>query len=174
MDIALDRIDLNILKELQEDASLTNLELAGRVNLSPSPCLVRVKTLERLGVINRRVAVLDATLLGLVVMAFVEITLERQGVHAREGFADTVKSITEVMDCYMMTGHTDYLLRVVARDLSELEYIITNKLTSLPGVANIRSNIVLKRLTNKTTLPIDTSRPINIQSTARASSRLSQ
>jgi len=166
-DLTLDRIDLNILNELQEDASLTNLELAARVKLSASPCLVRVKNLERQGVISRRVAVLDASLLGLVVTAIVEISLERQGMHARERFADTIRGLTEVMDCYMMTGPIDYLLRVVARDLVELEYIITNKLTSLPGVASIRSNVVLKRLANKTALPIDTSRPMQIQGLPR-------
>jgi Lrp/AsnC family transcriptional regulator, leucine-responsive regulatory protein len=169
MNVALDRIDLNILSELQEDSSLTNLELASRVNLSPSPCLVRVRNLERIGVISRRVAVLDAALLGLVVMAIVEISLERQGMHARESFADMVRGITEVMDCFMMTGQTDYLLRVVARDLAELEHIITYKLTSIPGVASVRSNVVLKRLANKTTLPIDTSRPIQIQGMPLAS-----
>ncbi|CAG9263849.1 Bkd operon transcriptional regulator [Paraburkholderia unamae] len=169
MSVALDRIDLSILSELQEDSSLTNLELAARVNLSPSPCLVRVRNLERLGVISRRVAVLDASLLGLGVMAIVEIGLERQGMHARESFADTVRGITEVMDCFMMTGQTDYLLRVVARDLVELEHIITHKLTSLPGVASVRSNVVLKRLANKTTLPIDTTRPIQIHGLAQVS-----
>ncbi|WP_396333276.1 Lrp/AsnC family transcriptional regulator [Burkholderia anthina] len=169
MNVALDRIDLSILSELQEDSSLTNLELAARVNLSPSPCLVRVRNLERLGVISRRVAVLNASLLGLGVMAIVEISLERQGTHARESFADTVRGIIEVMDCFMMTGQTDYLLRVVARDLVELEHIITHKLTSLPGVASVRSNVVLKRLANKTTLPIDKTRPIQIHGLAQAS-----
>jgi DNA-binding Lrp family transcriptional regulator len=113
--------------------------------------------------------VLDASLLGLAVTAIVEITLERQGTLARESFADTVSDIAEVMDCYLMTGRTDYLLRVVARDLSELEFIITHKLTSLPGVANVRSNVVLKQLASKTTLPIDRSRPIQVQGIARAS-----
>jgi len=94
--------------------------------------------------------------------------LERQGTLVRESFADTVSDITEVMDCYLMTGRTDYLLRVVARDLGELEFIITNKLTSLPGVASVRSNVVLKQLANKTTLPIDTSRPIQVQGIPRA------
>jgi Lrp/AsnC family transcriptional regulator, leucine-responsive regulatory protein len=169
IDVTLDRIDLNILSQLQEDASLTNLELAARVNLSPSPCLVRVRNLERLGIISRRVALLDASLLGLAVTAIVEITLERQGTLARESFAGTVSGIPEVMDCYLMTGRTDYLLRVVARDLGELEFIITNKLTSLPGVANVRSNVVLKQLANKTTLPLDTSRPIQFQGIPRAS-----
>ena len=168
MNVALDRIDLSILSELQEDSSLTNLELAARVNLSPSPCLVRVRNLERLGVISRRVAVLNASLLGLGIMAIVEISLERQGMQARESFADTVRGITEVMDCFMMTGQTDYLLRVVARDLVELEHIITHKLTSLPGVASVRSNVVLKRLANKTTLPIDKTRPIQINGLAKA------
>jgi Lrp/AsnC family transcriptional regulator, leucine-responsive regulatory protein len=169
IDLTLDRIDLNILSELQEDAGLTNLELAARVNLSASPCLVRVRNLERLGVISRRVAVLDASLLGLAVTAIVEISLERQGTLARESFADTVTGIPEVMDCYMMTGKTEYLLRVVARNLTELERIITTKLTSLPGVASVRSNVVLKRVANKTTLPIDTSRPIQIQGMPRGS-----
>lgn len=169
IDFTLDRIDLNILSELQEDASLTNLELAARVNLSPSPCLVRVKNLERLGVISRRVAVLDASLLGLDVTAMVEITLERQGTLVRESFADIVSGLSEVMDCYLMTGRTDYILRVVAKDLSALECIVTNKLTSIPGVASVRSNVVLKQLANKTTLPIDTTRPIQVQGIPRAS-----
>src|ERR1700744_1911378 len=101
---SLDRIDIKILNELQQNASLTNVELASRVNLSPSPCLARVRNLEKLGVIDRRIAVLDASVLGLGVTAFIQVKLEKQVQHTLDNFTRAIERISQVMECYLMTG----------------------------------------------------------------------
>lgn len=159
----LDRIDIKILNELQQNASLTNVELASRVNLSPSPCLARVRTLEKLGVIDRRIAVLDPAVLGIGVVAFIQIKLEKQIQHSLENFTRSIERLSEVMECYLMTGDSDYMLRVMVSDVEALEDLIVNKLSRIPGVASIRSNLALKRISHKTVLPIDTNRPVQIK-----------
>jgi Lrp/AsnC family leucine-responsive transcriptional regulator len=167
---SLDRIDIKILYELQQNASLTNVELASRVNLSPSPCLARVRNLEKLGVIDRRIAVLDASVLGLGVTAFIHVKLEKQAQHSLDNFTRAIERIGQVMECFLMTGDSDYLLRVMASDIEDLENLIVNKLSRIPGIASIRSNLALKKIVNKTVLPIDTTGPVQIrpcQSTLR-------
>jgi len=161
--MALDKIDINILNELQQNASLTNVELAARVNLSPSPTLARVKNLERLGVIDRRIAVLNPLVLGLGITAFIHVKLERQVQMSLDSFTTTVQRLNEVMECYLMIGDNDYLLRVVVKDMEDLESLIVNKLSRIAGVASIRSNLVLKKISHKTVLPIDTSGPVQIK-----------
>ncbi len=171
---SLDRIDIKILNELQQNASLTNVELASRVNLSPSPCLARVRTLEKLGVIDRRIAVLDASVLGLGVTAFIQIKLEKQVQHSLENFTRAIDRIEQVMECYLMTGDSDYLLRVMVSDIEDLENLIVNKLSRIPCVSSIRSNLALKKIVNKTVLPIGSTGPVQIkpcQSTLRHSER---
>jgi Lrp/AsnC family transcriptional regulator, leucine-responsive regulatory protein len=160
---SLDRIDVKILNELQQNASLTNVELASRVNLSPSPCLARVRNLEKLGVIDRRIAVLDASVLGLGVTAFIQVKLEKQAQHSLDNFTRAIERIGQVMECYLMTGDSDYLLRVMASDIEDLENLIVNKLSRIPGIASIRSNLALKKIVNKTVLPIDTTGPVQIR-----------
>lgn len=161
---ALDRIDIKILNELQQNANLTNVELASRVNLSPSPCLARVKTLEKLGVIDRRIAVLDPAILGIGVTAFIQVKLEKQIQLSLENFTRAIDRLSQVMECYLMTGDSDYLLRVMVSDIDDLEDLIVNKISRIPGVSSIRSNLVLKRISHKTVLPIDTNRPITVKS----------
>jgi Lrp/AsnC family transcriptional regulator, leucine-responsive regulatory protein len=161
--MAIDRIDVKILNELQENASLTNVELAARVNLSPSPCLTRVRNLEKLGVIDRRIAILDPAVLGLGVIAFIQVKLEKQVQASLDNFTRAIDRIGHVMECYLMTGDSDYLLRVVAADIEDLEDLIVNRLSRIPGVSSIRSNLALKRISHKTVLPIDTTRPVQIK-----------
>jgi DNA-binding Lrp family transcriptional regulator len=171
---ALDRIDIKILNELQQNASLTNVELAARVNLSPSPCLTRVRNLEKLGVIDRRIAVLDASVLGLGLTAFVQVKLEKQVQNSLDTFTRVIDRLGQVMECYLMTGDSDYLLRVMASDIEDLEDLIVNKLSRIPGVSSIKSNLALKKISHKAVLPIDTTRPVQIracQSPARHSGR---
>ncbi len=168
---ALDRIDIKILNELQQNASLTNVELASRVNLSPSPCLARVKTLEKLGVIDRRIAILDPAVLGISVTAFIQVKLERQAQMSLETFTRAIDRLESVMECYLMTGDSDYLLRVMVSDIDDLEDLIVNKISRIPGVSSIRSNLALKRIAHKTVLPIDTSRPVTVKSYGGASRR---
>ena len=127
----LDATDLRILSELQGNAKLTNAELASRVNLSPSPCLTRVRALEQAGVIGRYVTLLDPTAIGLTVSVFIQISLDRQVEPALERFEQAVTQFPEVMECYLMTGDADYLLRVVVADLPELDQFIVQRLSRI-------------------------------------------
>ncbi len=150
----LDAIDLNILKELQADAKLTNAELATRVALSPSPCLTRVRALEDGGVIDRYVTLLDPKAVGLTVSVFIQVSLDRQVEPALERFEHAVSLFDEVMECYLMTGDADYLLRVIVADLPELERFIVTRLSRIEGVSGIRSSIALKSVKYQTAVPL--------------------
>lgn len=151
---ALDDIDRRILARLQNDARLTNVELAEAVGLSPSPCLRRVRDLEGSGVIRRYVALLDPATVGLPVSVFVNVTLERQIEAALERFEAAILKRPEVMECYLMTGDADYLLRVVTADLSAYERFLVEHLTRVPGVASIKSSFALKQVKYRTALPL--------------------
>ncbi len=152
----LDLTDLKILSELQDAAKLTNAELATRVNLSPSPCLARVKALEQARVIDRYVTLLDPASVGLTVIVFIQISLDKQIEPSLERFETAVTQLAEVMECHLMTGDADYLLRVIVADLPQLEQFIVKQLSTILGVANIRSSISLKRVKYKTALPMPT------------------
>lgn len=151
----LDTIDRKILWELQHEAKLTNVELAARVGLSPSPCLARVRALEQEGVISRYVALLAPETLGLGISVFIQITLERQAERALETFEARMATYPEVMECYLMTGDSDYLLRVLVRDIAELQRFIVRDISKIPGIANIRSSFALKQVKYNTALPLD-------------------
>lgn len=151
---ALDALDVRILNELQEDASLSNVELAQRVGLSPSPCLARVRAMERAGIIARRVTLLDPVILGANISVFIHVTLEKQVEAQLELFENAILEFSEVMECYLMTGDSDYLLRVVVPDLLALQHFIVERLSKTSGVANIRSSFALKQVKYKTALPI--------------------
>lgn len=154
MSNTLDVMDIKILNELQKDAKITNVDLAERVNLSPSPCLARVRRLRESGVISRYVALVDALKVGLSLNVFIQITLEKQVERVLEEFERLTELCPEVMECYLMTGDSDYMLRVVVRDIDELQSFIVNRLSKIPGVANIRSGIALKQVKYKTVLPL--------------------
>jgi Lrp/AsnC family transcriptional regulator, leucine-responsive regulatory protein len=146
----LDTIDLRILDQLQHDGSLSNVELAKRVNLSPSPCLARVKALERY------VALASASALGLGLTVFISISLKAQSRATLAIFEAAIAQTTEVMECYLMTGDSDYLLRVVVTDMAALERFILERLSPIPGVEKIRSSFALKQVRYKTALPLPT------------------
>lgn len=150
----LDSIDLKILARLQDDARLTNVELARAVHLSPSPCLARVRRLERGGLIRRYVTLLDAVALGLTVSVFIQVRLERQVESALEQFERAIAARPEVMECYLMTGDSDYMLRVLVADVQALERFIVDVLARIPGVGNIKSSFALKQVKYKTALPL--------------------
>ena len=150
----LDSIDLKILGELQQDGSITNVELARRVHLSPSPCLVRVKALESAGVIQRYVALADPKAIGLGVNVFISVSLKEQTKESLAEFERRIAEHDEVMECYLMTGDSDYLIRVAVRDLAELERFILEQLTPIPGIEKIRSSFALKQVRYKTALPL--------------------
>lgn len=150
----LDKTNLRILNQLQQDASLSNVELAAKVSLSPSPTLARVKQMEAEGVIARYVALVDPHALGLKVNVFVRVSLEKQEAGALERFEQAVSHFDEVMEVYLMTGDEDYLLRIVVPDLQALERFILEHLTRIPGIKNIKSSFALKQVKYKTALPI--------------------
>ena len=150
----LDAIDIKILNLLQENAKLTNVELAARVNLSPSPCLARVRALEQDGIVSRHVTLLDPLKIGLGLSVFIQVGMERQAERDLEKFQAAIISYAEVMECYLMTGDFDYLIRVVVADMPALERFIVDKLTKIPGIANIKSSFALKQVKYKTALPL--------------------
>jgi DNA-binding Lrp family transcriptional regulator len=150
----LDAIDLRILAELQADAGLSNVELARRVHLSPSPCLARVRALETEGLIRQYVALLDAQKLGLHLNVFISISLKQQSRKALQAFEDSISTREEVMECYLMTGDADYLIRVAVPDMPALERFILEQLSPIPQVEKIRSSFALKQVRYKTALPL--------------------
>jgi Lrp/AsnC family leucine-responsive transcriptional regulator len=153
-EMKLDTTDWQILGLLQGDARMSNVELARAVGLSPSPCLNRVRALEEAGYISRYVTLLDALRVGLKVSVFIQVTLERQIEPALDTFEKAIRERPEVMECYLMTGDADYLLRVVVADIQVLEEFILKFLSRLPGVGNIRSSFALKQVKYQTALPL--------------------
>ena len=151
-----DEIDRRILRELQHDGALSNVELARRVHLSPSPCLARVKALESAGVIQRYVALADPKALGLDLNVFINISLKEQSKAALAAFEERIAEHDEVMECYLMTGDSDYLIRVAVPDIAALERFILEQLTPIPGIEKIRSSFTLKQVRYKTALPVRT------------------
>mgnify|MGYP003346122441 FL=1 len=149
-----DETDWRILAALQDDARMSNSDLAAKVHLSPSPCLRRVRELELSGLIQRYVTLLDPLKLGLTVSVFIQVSLEKQMRNALDTFETSVLAREEVMECYLMTGDSDYLLRVVVRDMPSLERFIVDYLAKIPGVSNIRSSFALKQVKYKTALPL--------------------
>lgn len=150
----LDATDLRILDELQEDGSLSNVDLARRVHLSPSPCLARVKALRESGVVQRYVALVDPAKFGLGLNVFINISLKTQNKHALAEFERRVAEYDNVMECYLMTGDADYLIRIVVQDVPALERFIVDHLTSIAEIEKIRSSFALKQVRYKTSLPL--------------------
>lgn len=151
---ALDRIDRRIVDALQRDGRLANNELAAQVNLSPSPCLRRVRSLEEAGVIKGYVALVDPAKVGLNMLAYVSVKLEKKGQMPAEDFASAVETWSEVTECYSMTGDMDYLLRVQVEDLDHFSRFIMGKLLKQSGVADVKSSFALQRVKETTVLPV--------------------
>ena len=149
-----DNTDRRILRVIQEEARVSNSELAERVGLSPSPCWRRVRALEESGVIERYVTLVNAKAVGLPINVFATVTLEKQAESALELFEQAVAKRPEVMECNLMTGEFDYLLRVVVPDLAAYERFLMDHLTRIKGIASIKSSFSLKQVTYKTALPL--------------------
>lgn len=149
-----DKTDRRILELLQANARISNADLAEQVNLSPTPCLRRVRRLEEQGVIKQYVAELDREKIGLHISAFVFIQLERNSLENGAAFEQAVKELEEVMDCFVLTGEHDYLLRVVSEDLSSYEKFVKEKLAGIPEVAKIDTTIILNQVMSRSRLPI--------------------
>jgi len=150
----LNRTDRRLLELLQRDGSLTNLELAARVSLSPSACLRRVRALEKAGVIRRYVALLDARKIGLALMGFVTVKLEKRGRMPTDAFARAVKDWPEVLACHALTGDMDYLLRVQVEGLDHVSRFVMDSLLKHPGVLDVKSSFVLEEVKETTVLPL--------------------
>ncbi|WP_019962332.1 Lrp/AsnC family transcriptional regulator [Woodsholea maritima] len=150
----LDTIDATILTHLQKEGRLTNAELAERVGLSPSACHRRVRALEESGVIQSYVALLDADVLGYGLTVVVSVTLENQRRETMERFENAVSDVGAIMDCFLMTGADDYLLRLRVKDAHDYERVHREQLSNLPGVTRLVSNIAMRKVFVRTELPV--------------------
>ncbi|WP_159591072.1 Lrp/AsnC family transcriptional regulator [Chelativorans xinjiangense] len=150
----IDEIGRKIIAAIQQDGRITIQELADKVGLSPSPCARRVRMLEEAGIIKGYSAVIDQAKVGLPISAFASIKLERQREEYLDRFAQAVARWPEVVDCYLMTGQYDYLMRVVVADLAAYESFLKTKLTRLEGVASIETSFALDQVKRSEVLPL--------------------
>jgi Lrp/AsnC family leucine-responsive transcriptional regulator len=150
----LDEIDLKIVRALQMDGRMPVQELAEKVGLSASPCARRVRLLEKAGIIKGYAAIIDASKVGLPISVFASIKLERQREEELDRFARAVSRWPEVVDCFLMTGQRDYLMRIVVSDLEAYERFLKEKLTKLDGVASIESSFALGEIKRSPALPV--------------------
>jgi Lrp/AsnC family transcriptional regulator, leucine-responsive regulatory protein len=151
----LDRADRRMLALLQEDGRISNVDLAQKVALSPSPCLRRLQRLEDSGVIARYAAVLDPRRIGLGLIAHLEVMLDKQAEHARSTFRRAVQTWPEVVTCYALSGQWDYSLKVIAPDLDHYSRFLMEHVLALPVVVNVNSSFVLETVKDTTALPLD-------------------
>jgi Lrp/AsnC family leucine-responsive transcriptional regulator len=155
--LELDRYDRRILDLLQEDGRLSNQDLADRIGLSPSPCLRRVRALEESGIIAGYRALLDARQLGLTLMALIHISMDRHTPERFANFEARVAEFPEVLECLLITGQdADYQLKVIVRDMEAYQELLLNKITRIEGVSGVHSSFVLRRVVDKTALPVST------------------
>lgn len=151
----LDRYDCRILEELQRDGRISNQDLADRIGLSPSPCLRRVRALEEAGIIAGYRALLDAKALGLSLMALIHISMDQHTPERFQGLETAVADIPEVLECLLITGQAaDYQLKVVVRDMDAFQELLLNRITRIPGVTGVHSSFVLRRVVDKSALPV--------------------
>lgn len=154
--IKLDRIDKNILKLMQGNARISNLELADSVGLSPTPCSRRVKRLEASGIIDKHVTLLKPAVLGLNLTAMIGISMDRHTPDRFDNFERVIVTLPEVLECLIVTGQSaDFLLKVVVRDMEHYEKFLLGQLTKLEGVTGVHSSFVLRDVVKKTELPLD-------------------
>lgn len=153
--ITLDRIDRHILDELQRDGSISNLDLAEKVGLSPSPCSRRVKALQDSGIIRKTVALLDQKALELNMVAMISISMDRHTPERFENFETIVSSFPEVLECYLITGSSsDYVLKVIVKDMESYQQFLLGKLTRIEGVSGVHTSFVMRKIVDSTRLPL--------------------
>ena len=152
----LDKLDKRILQALQKDGTITNLELAEKIGLSPSPCARRVKLLEEVGIIDRRVTLLNPSKLDLKLTALIQISMDRHTPDRFEIFEQKVRSFPEVIECLLITGQSaDYQLKVLVPDMEYYQEFLLNKITRIEGVTGVHSSFMLREVCNTTELPLD-------------------
>lgn len=149
----MDAIDRRIVRELQADGRLTNQELSERVHLSPSPCLRRVRNLEKAGIIEGYAAIVDQEAYGLPVTVFLQVRLDRHSEENVRLFEDAIRKIDEIMECYLMAGDRDYLLRVVVASLGDYEDFIRRRIHKIPGIASLDSSFAYGIVKRSQVLP---------------------
>lgn len=155
MPLKLDRIDKHILNLMQSNGRITNLELAEQVGLSATPCSRRVKRLEKLGLIDRHVTLLNAKALGLDLTVIIGISMDRHTPDRFESFEKAIIDMPEVVECSIVTGQSaDFLLKVLVKDMRQYEEFLLGKLTKLEGVSGVHSSFVLRQLIKKTEIPL--------------------
>lgn len=151
----IDRFDRRILAVLQDEGRISNQDLAERIGLSPSPCLRRVRALEESGLIIGYRAVLDAKRLGLSLLALIHISMDRHTPERFANFEDRVAALPEVLECLLITGQdADYQLKVIVRDMDAYQALLLNKITRIQGVSGVHSSFVMRRVVDKTSLPL--------------------
>ncbi len=150
---AMDDIDSKIIRALQNDGRMTVIDLAEHVGLSPTPCARRLDRLQRDGIITGYAAQVDPERLGFGVTIFVSVELEKQDRNAIDSFEKAIRRCDEVMECYLMTGSRDILLRVVAKDLNAFDAFLENRLMKISGIRNLRSNFALRTMVKREALP---------------------
>lgn len=154
--VKLDRTDFRILEALQHDGKLSNLELADKIGLSPSPCARRVKALTEAGVIGKTVTLLDEKALGLSLTALIHISMDRHTPERFEVFEQAVASYPEVLECMLITGsEADYLLKVIVKDMEAYQHFLLGRLTRVPGVTGVQSSFVMRKVVYSTELPLN-------------------
>jgi len=151
----MDSIDQRILAILQTNGRISNQELADRVGLSPSPCLRRVKALEAAGIVKRYAALLDPAAVGQALQAVVQVRLDRQTTDTVARFEKEILKFPQVLECHLIAGDWDYVLRVVARDLDDFREFCVNRLARIAGVGNVKSNISMKQVKYSTAVPVN-------------------
>lgn len=154
MPLTLDEIDLRILRALQRNGRISNVELANEVGLSPSPCLRRVKLLEEAGVIDRYVTVLRGEAVGLGLTVFVRVWFKTQDAAITQQFAETVRNFPEVMECYLTTGECDAIMRVVTADLHAYWRFQADHLTRIPSVQSVKTDVPMETIKRSFALPV--------------------
>ena len=151
----IDRYDRQILQVLQDDGRISNQDLADRIGLSPSPCLRRVRTLEESGIVTGYRALLDAKKLGYSLMALIYISMDKHTPERFENFEKEIRKLPEVLECLLVTGQdADYQIKVVVRDMDAFQELLLNRVTRIAGVTGVHSSFVLRRVVDKTALPV--------------------
>ncbi|PQA39383.1 Lrp/AsnC family transcriptional regulator [Amnimonas aquatica] len=154
--VKLDRYDRHILEILQQEGGLSNLELAERVGLSPSPCSRRVQKLEEAGIIRGRAVLLDSKALGLGLTVMIQISMDRHTPERFEKFEAAIRGFEEVQQCYLITGQSaDYLLKVAVPDMDHYQAFLLNKITRIEGVSGVHSSFVMRKVVDATALPLN-------------------
>ncbi|AEE22447.1 Lrp/AsnC family transcriptional regulator [Paraglaciecola chathamensis] len=151
----LDKYDRHILEIIQQRGRVSNQELADAINLSPSPCLRRVRQLEESGLIDGYVALVNARKLGLNLLSFIQIIMDKHTPERFATFEQSVMEFSEVLECHLITGQAaDYVLKVIVKDMDDFQQFLLDKLTRIDGVSGVHSSFVLKSPVKKTSLPV--------------------